>query len=134
MTTPAAAVRRILVVDDEPALTRTVKLVLEQTPHYQVETLNDPNLAVEVARKFQPDLILLDVMMPGKDGGEVAAELRDDPLTRRVPIVFLTAAVQAPEVDSRGGVIGGFAFIAKPVSRVTLIQAIEQNLPVQKGA
>lgn len=134
MTTPAAAVRRILVVDDEPALTRTVKLVLEQTAHYQVETLNDPNLAVEVARNFQPDLILLDVMMPGKDGGEVAAELRDDPLTRRVPIVFLTAAVQAPEVDSRGGVIGGFAFIAKPVSRVTLIQAIEQNLPVQKGA
>lgn len=133
MTTPAAAVRRILVVDDEPALTRTVKLVLEQTAHYQVETLNDPNLAVEVARNFQPDLILLDVMMPGKDGGEVAAELRDDPLTRRVPIVFLTAAVQAPEVDSRGGVIGGFAFIAKPVSRVTLVQAIEQNLPIPKG-
>jgi CheY-like chemotaxis protein len=134
MPTPPAAAPRILVVDDEPALTRTVKLVLEQAGRYQVQTLNDPHLAVQTAREFQPDLIILDVMMPGKDGGEVAADLRDNSVTRRVPIVFLTAAVQGPEVDSRGGVIGGFPFIAKPVNKATLIQAIEENLPAAPGA
>jgi CheY-like chemotaxis protein len=120
---------RILVVDDEAALTRMMKLTLEACGRYEVITENFATDAVATARTAKPDLILLDVMMPDKDGGEVAAELRAHQETAHVPVVFLTAAVQEGEVRDRGGLIGGLPFLAKPVGKDELIAVIERHLP-----
>jgi CheY-like chemotaxis protein len=78
---------KVLLVDDEESFTRVAKLLLVD---YDICVENDSARALEAARNFKPDLILLDVMMPNFDGGDVAAQIRDDPGLRHVPIVFLT--------------------------------------------
>jgi len=120
---------RILVVDDEAPLTRMIKLTLEADGRFEVITENFATDALASARACSPDLILLDVMMPDKDGGEVAAELHANRDTAHIPVIFLTAAVQEGEVRARGGRIGGLPFIAKPVGKAELIEAIEKHLP-----
>jgi len=107
--------KRILVVDDQASNTRLLKLYLEQTNHYEVREENAPKAAVSTAELFQPHLILLDVMMPDVDGGELAARFHASPKLRDVPIVFLTATVTKREVEAAGGRIGGLPFLAKPV-------------------
>jgi CheY-like chemotaxis protein len=120
--------KRILVVDDEPSITRLLKLNLEQTNDYEVRTENDANAALPAAEEFKPDLILLDVMMPGMDGGELAAAFQANPRLKSVPIVFLTAAATKGEVYARGGKVGGLPFLAKPVEIAEVITCIKQNL------
>jgi CheY-like chemotaxis protein len=120
--------KRILVVDDEPSFTRLLKLNLEQTGLYEVHVENAAGQARTAARLFKPDLILLDVMMPDMDGGELAEQLRQAPALGHVPIVFLTAAVKKEEVQSRRGQIGGFPFIAKPVDLNELLDSLKQHL------
>ena len=107
--------KRILVVDDQAANTRLLKLYLEQTNRYEVREENAPKTAVSTAESFHPDLILLDVMMPGVDGGELASRFQASHKLKDVPIVFLTATVTKGEVVAGGGQIGGFPFLAKPV-------------------
>ena len=107
--------KRILVVDDQATNTRLLKLHLEQTNRYEVREENTPKAAVSTAEAFQPHLILLDVMMPGLDGGELAARFQASPKLKDVPIVFLTATVTKGEVEAGGGRIGGLPFLAKPV-------------------
>ncbi len=124
-TTPK---KRILVVDDEPSFTRLLKLNLEQTGLYEVRVENVAGQAFSAARLFKPDLIVLDVMIPEMDGGDLAGQLRQVPSLARVPIVFLTAAVKKEEVRSRRGQIGGFPFIAKPVDLNDLLDALKQHL------
>ncbi len=126
MSTPTK--RRILVVDDEPSFTRLVKLNLEQTGLYEVHVENAADQTFAAARRFKPDLILLDVMMPDMDGGDLASQLQQVPALAKVPIVFLTAAVKKEEVRSRRGRIGGFPFIAKPVDLNELLDAIKLHL------
>jgi DNA-binding response OmpR family regulator len=121
--------KRILVVDDEASFTRLLKLNLEQTEDYEVLVENSPEHAVAAARRFKPDLALLDVMMPEMDGGTLATSLRACASLERLPIVFLTAAVKKEEVASHRGQIGGFPFIAKPVDLGELIDAINAHLP-----
>ena len=120
--------KRILVIDDEAGFTRLLKLNLEATGHYEVREENCGPNGHSTARGFKPDLILLDVMMPGMDGGAVAARLQEDAHLKSVPLVFLTAAVKQEEVGSHGGMIGGFPFSAKPVSLSDVIEVIEKNL------
>ena len=122
------AKRRVMIVDDEVSFTRLLKLNLEQIDGYEVQTVNAPLTALAEARRFQPELILLDVMMPDLPGGEVAAQLLADPDLRRVPIIFLTAAVKRTEVSSRGGVVGGLPFVAKPVEMKELRRVLDAHL------
>ena len=97
-TTMKTEKKRILVVDDRARDTRLVKLYLERTNDYVVREENDAMAALSAAEEFQPHLILLDVMMPGMDGGELAACFQANPKLKAVPIVFLTAAVTKGEV------------------------------------
>src|ERR1039457_122482 len=99
--------KRILVVDDEPAMTRMIKLNLEQTGRYEVRTENLGRKAIEAAREFRPDLILLDVIMPGMLGSEIAAQLQQDPELSAVKYVFLTAVVTKGEELRSAGHISG---------------------------
>jgi CheY-like chemotaxis protein len=122
------AKRRILVVDDEAIVTRTLKLYLEATGNYEIWTENQGSRAVEAARKFKPDLIKLDLIMPDTDGATVAGDLKADDGLKQVPIIFLTALVSKKEVGEKGKAIGGYPFLAKPVDPEKVIEAIEKEL------
>ena len=119
--------KRILVVDDEKGFTHMLKMAL--SANYEIHEVNRPGDALGAAREFRPDLILLDVVMPTFDGGDLAAQFRSDPSLASVPIVFVTAIV-SPADGEREQVIDGYPFIAKPVSSEKLTQTIEKYLKV----
>lgn len=120
--------KRILVVDDESQNTNLLKLYLERSNEYVVQEENNPRAALAAAEKFAPDLILLDVMMPGLDGGELAALFQASPKLKTVPIVFLTAAVTKAEVNAGGGMVGGAPFLAKPVVLTEVLACLKRHL------
>jgi len=122
--------RRILIVDNDRDTTHLVKILLERAGNYLVLEENDATKAHHSARSFGPDLILLDVVMPETDGGEVAARIQADSELQNTPIIFLTALVTRAEAKS-GLNIQGHPFLAKPVSIPELINAIERRLPVR---
>jgi len=122
------SLKRLLLIDDEEPFTRLLKLNLEETGRFTVRVETDGRKALEAAHEFEPDLILLDVIMPDADGGEIAATMRADPKLKRVPIVFLTAAVSRQELEGPFGVIGGRLFVAKPVNKQALLQLIDSQL------
>mgnify|MGYP001024822505 CR=1 FL=1 len=117
--------KKILLVDDEAALTRIIRLNLEQTGRFEVREENRGVNAVRVAREFMPDLIFLDVMMPDKGGDEIAAELDEDPELRNIKYVFLTAIVTKSETGAGAAEISGKTFLAKPVKRDELMAVID---------
>jgi CheY-like chemotaxis protein len=120
--------KRILVVDDEPSITRLLKLNLEQTGDYVVRTENGATSALTAAQEFRPNLILMDVAMPGMDGGELARRIQDTPKLNSVPIVFLTALATKQEVSKSHGFIGGMPFLAKPVNMEEVLTCIGKHL------
>jgi len=93
-----------------------------------VFTENHAANALGAARIFRPDLILLDVMMPDMDGGDVAARLRADPLLRDTPVIFLTALVSNEETDGHEIVSGAEMFLAKPVDISELKKTVEDHI------
>lgn len=118
------AKKRILLIDDEPSFTRMLRLNLEKTGAYEVREENSGKKALATANEFKPDLILLDVIMPDADGGEVAAQIKADRNLKDVPIVFLTAVVTKKEE----GLIGGRPFLAKPAGVKEVVDCIEKHL------
>jgi CheY-like chemotaxis protein len=121
--------KRILVVDDEAGFTKLLKFNLERTGNYEVREENQATRACQTARIFLPDIILLDVVMPGMDGGDVVAELRRCPQTARIPVVMLTALVARDEI-SRHSVAeaGELIMLGKPVDMATLVRCLEEQL------
>ena len=120
--------KKILVVDDEASLTRMLKRNLESTGKYEVREENSGANAYAAAKEYQPALILLDIAMPGVDGGEVAFKIQEDVDMKHIPIVFLTAIMKKDEVDSTGSEISGRTFLAKPVQLNDLVTCIEGQL------
>ena len=116
--------KRILVIDDETSFTRMLKLNLEETGAYEVRQENSAAQGLAAAKEFKPDLILLDVIMPDMDGGQVASQIKADEKTENTPIVFLTATVRKKEQ----GIIAGHPFIGKPASMKEVIDRIEKSL------
>lgn len=125
---PAPEKKKILIIDDEVSFARMVKLNLEKTGGFDVRTENRATNAVNSAREFRPDLILLDVIMPGMDGGDVANKIKRDNNLKGTPIVFLTATVSKHEAGEVGLNSGGELFLAKPVSVEALIQCINDHV------
>lgn len=127
-TTMNTEKKRILAVDDEAANTRLMKIFLERTNDFVVREENDAKSALAAAEEFQPELILLDVMMPGMDGGDLAASFRANPKLKTVPIVFLTAAITKEEVAASGGKLGGFPYLAKPIVLAEVAACVKEQL------
>jgi CheY-like chemotaxis protein len=121
--------RRILIVDNDKNTTHLVKILLEKTGRYLVFEENDSTKAHQTARNFRPDLIFLDVVMPDRDGGEIAAQIQADPELQNTPIIFLTALVTRAEANA-GLHIDGHSFLAKPINLQELIHTIERYLPL----
>ena len=122
--------RRILIVDDDSNSTHLVKILLERSGPYLVLEENDAAKADQTAHDFKPDVILLDIVMPKIDGGELATQIEADSELRDTPIIFLTALVTHSETKS-GLQIQGHPLVAKPISIPELIDAIEKHLPAQ---
>jgi len=118
--------KRILLVDDEKSLTNLLKLNLEDTGNYEVRVENWAEDALQAAREFKPDLILLDIIMPRMPGGNVAAQIDSDPQLKGTPIVFLTAAVRKHQVEENEGIICDHPCLAKPASVDEVVAMIEK--------
>lgn len=125
--------KRILAVDDEPAITHLWKVVLEKSGNYTVEEENRSLYAVEAAYRFLPDLILLDVNMPGIDGSEIALQIRADEMLRHTAIVFLTSLVTSEEVTA-GKRIEGHLCLPKPTCPRSMVHVIEMSLSAMRAA
>lgn len=115
---------RVLAVDDDPVILRLLQLNLELEGH-EVATAVDGRQALEQVAAWGPEVVLLDVMMPHVDGFQVCQQLRDDPATRDIPVVFLSAKAQSSDVE-RGNEVGGTAYVTKPFDPLALVELIEQ--------
>lgn len=123
---------RILIVDDESPIRLVCRVNLDSVG-FDVLEAGDGETALSVARSERPDLILLDIMLPGLDGWEVAEELAEMPETREIPIVFLTARSTAPD-ELRGHQAGGVGYIAKPFDPTFLTETVRAVLSrTQRG-
>ena len=120
--------KKILIIDDEKDFTDMIKLNLEDAGRYQVFTESLGRQGLAAAKRCKPDLILLDVIIMDLDGGAIRHQLKNDPETKNIPIIFLTATVDAAQVPPEDNIIGGYMFIAKPVSVNALIRSIEKAL------
>ncbi|MCX5692557.1 MAG: response regulator [Candidatus Omnitrophica bacterium] len=120
--------KKILIVDDEKDFVEMVKWNLEKTGGYKVTVETESKYALDVAKVVEPDLILLDVMMPGMDGADVEYQIKKEEKLKDIPIIFLTAIVKEEEIESEDGAIAGHVFLAKPVTLKQLVDCIEKNI------
>ena len=115
---------KILIVDDDVKLLSLTKVILEKIGSFEIHTEHRSFAALQRAQAFGPDLVILDVDMPGKDGGDVAAELGRDSALCKVPVIFLTSLVTSQEAGTRKDA----RFLAKPVSPQLLLQTVREAL------
>ncbi len=120
--------RKILIVDDEESFCRFIKMYLEVLGTFEVSICCDSAKAIVQAEEQQPDLILLDVMMPGVSGPEVAEGLRYNVHTQEIPIVFLTSIATEEDMREKGNIIGGNYVVAKPLRASKLVEVINKVL------
>jgi CheY-like chemotaxis protein len=119
---------RVLIVDDDVNLSKLLCLMLEKTRMYEVLVENRSADAVAKARALRPELILLDVDMPGKSGGQVARELQADPVLKNTKIIFITALLSKNQESMQSSVRTGMRYLSKPVDPMTLLDTIEDVL------
>jgi CheY-like chemotaxis protein len=119
--------KRILIVDDEDHIREVAAISLELTQQWEVSTVDSGAEALRVAPKLQPDAILLDVMMPEMDGPTTFRMLQNDPATKDIPVIFLTAKVQAAD-RRRFMALGVRSMIAKPFDPLTLATQVAEVL------
>lgn len=118
---PAA---RILVADDDPVIRRLIEVNLG-LEGFEVELAADGEDALARARASSPDLIVLDVMMPGLTGWEAAQRLKDDPATKDIPVVLLSARTREEDVR-RGHDVGAAAYVTKPFDPPELVNVVRK--------
>jgi CheY-like chemotaxis protein len=118
---------RILHVDDESDIREIVDMSLGLNPDFRVRACGSGAEAIEAAAEWSPYLILLDVMMPGMDGPATLAQLRKNPQTSAIPVVFMTARAQAREIDQFLS-LGAQGVISKPFDPLTLATEVEDQL------
>ena len=117
--------KKLLVVDDEPNNLKVINQILRE--QYNIIFAPNGRKAIDAANMHQPDLILLDVMMPDMDGYEVCARLKAHPSTKDIPVIFVTAMVEV-EDEARGFDVGAVDYIQKPVSAAILLRRVETHL------
>jgi len=116
--------KSILIIDDDVSFSGATKMILEQKGGYEVGVCNRSAKALTLIREMKPDLVLLDVVMPGLDGGEVAAKIREDRELRNVPVIFLTSLMTEEEAAAHP-MIGKYKFISKPIQAEDLLKRVK---------
>jgi CheY-like chemotaxis protein len=115
---------RVVLVDDDSDLRKLVKLTLEFTAGWEVTAAADGAAGIEAVREVQPDVAVVDIMMPGMDGYEVCRRLKEDPQTMAVPVVFLTARKELDEAKARE--IGAAGVVIKPFEPEHLAREVRE--------
>lgn len=116
--------KKILIVDDDKVILRTMENLLSKEGYYVIP-LSLGREAIKVAKERRPDLIILDIMMPDMDGGDVAYELKKNPLTKDIPIIYQSSLVTKREEDSNSKK-DGIYFTSKPIDRERLLWLISE--------
>ncbi len=122
---PSVPRPRILVVDDSSTILNTTKRFLE--PAYEVVCSDDGFRSLAVIQQLQPDLLLLDVMLPRLDGYQICMTLRNNPLFEHMPIIFLTGK-DGPFDKARGRLVGGSDYLVKPFENIALLDVVRRHL------
>ncbi|HEY5635473.1 MAG TPA: response regulator [Burkholderiales bacterium] len=123
--------QKILYVEDDEDIQRIVRLSLERIGKFTVEVESDPLAAIEHMRAYQPDLVMLDWMMPGMDGPTLFRKMKESPDTNAYPVVFITAKASSRELDELTA-LGAVGTISKPFSPKDLpgqLRAVWEKIP-----
>ncbi len=118
--------RRIMIVDDEPDIVKAVAMRMRWAG-YEVITASDGVSATQIAVKEQPDLIILDIGLPGGDGHTVARRLNDNVKTMSIPVIYLTARNASAE-KKKASELGAFGYFTKPFKPEELLETVEKVL------
>ncbi len=118
--------KKILIIDDEENFCNLVKKNVEKTNEFEVYTATNGDDGIKLIKEVKPNLILLDIIMPGLDGGDVVSLIRSDDSIKDTPIVFLTSLVRKDEVGA--GFTKGYSLLAKTVTVRELIACIKENV------
>jgi len=121
-TNTAVKAAKIMVVDDEPEITEIIEAFLDNAG-YSVKVENQPSNAITLAQAYKPDLILLDIMMPGTDGYQICNQIKEHPQLSNTPVIFLTGK-DSKDDQGKSFQSGGDMFIKKPFSCERLLEIV----------
>lgn len=119
--------KQIVLIEDDPDIQKMVSLALRFTAGTEVTAAGDGATGLAAVRSRQPGLVLLDVMLPDTDGYSLIRELKADPATRPIPVIFLSARAQATEIE-QGIALGAAGYLVKPFDPMTLAAEIDRIL------
>jgi CheY-like chemotaxis protein len=120
-------VRKVLVAEDDPDIQKLIRMSLKFGGISDVVVAGDGRECLAMVNSVRPDLILLDVTMPHLDGYQTCRKLKEDPKTRFIPVIFLTARIQAYEAET-GMTVGASGYLSKPFNPLTLHRQILEIL------
>ncbi len=123
--------KKILVIDDELDFLKIIKISLESTSNYQIITLANAKDILEQVHLLKPDLILMDILMPGIKGIEACEILNQDACAKMIPVIMLSALDKDAD-KLRAYKVGAVDFLTKPIERKELIERIEKGLGSKK--
>jgi two-component system alkaline phosphatase synthesis response regulator PhoP len=121
-------IKRVLIIDDEEDFCKLVKKNIDKTGEFEAHIATNGEDGIRLAREMKPDLILLDIVMPGMDGTDIIALIRNDESIKDTPIVFLTAIVKEEEISPEASCTRGYSLLAKTVTVGELIACIKKNV------
>lgn len=121
--------KRIIIIDDETEYTFLLSEIFSSTGKYETRIENRGDRAIGGIREYKPHLILLDIIMPDKDGISIAKELMYDKKINKIPIVFVSAISPESESDQNKEVINKYTFLSKPIKIKELLQVVDDILP-----
>jgi CheY-like chemotaxis protein len=119
--------KKVLIVDDEEDLLKVLGKRLTVEGYSVIKATNGKD-AIALAKSQHPDIIILDIIMPEMDGGEVAAELKEHPSTQNIPVILLTAILSKAEEEKYGSIVGGHITLAKPLDAEKLLDQMKNLL------
>ena len=120
------SVARIMIVDDDATAIAILTALL--SPHFDVVSTVQPTHALDLAREAMPHVVLCDINMPGMMGDEVVNALSEDPVTRGIPVVYLTALLDAYETDLLGGSFGSHWAVSKSAPLAELLRVVAKAM------
>ncbi len=118
----------VLLIEDNTDINETTSEMLEMAG-YEVVAVTDSKQGVGTALQINPDIILCDISMPEKDGYEILSQLKENPLTSKIPFVFFTAHTQSREIK-KGLALGASGYLCKPFTEEELLKVIERSIAV----
>jgi DNA-binding response OmpR family regulator len=117
---------RVLIVEDEPNIVLSLEILLRRAG-YEIASAGDGEAALELIRRTLPDVVLLDIMLPKRNGYEVCRVLKSEPTLSSIPVIMLTAKGQEVEI-LKGLELGASAYIAKPFGNAEVLEAVRAAL------